>query len=78
MSKNQFMNINLNLNPKLIHKLYLQILSLFHKIMKKKFPRLILNIPNINYRMINLGNSTYLEEETSKNITTSASSKFYV
>ena len=77
MSKNQFININLNLNPKLIHKLYLQILSLFHK-SYKNFPRLILNIPNINYRMINLGNSTYLEEETSKNITTSASSKFYV
>ena len=33
---------------------------------------------NINYRMINVSNSTYLEEETIKNITTSASSKFYV
>ena len=34
--------------------------------------------PNINYRMINVGNSTYLEEETSKSIITSTSSKFYV
>ena len=35
MSRNQFMNINLNLNSKLIHKLYLQIFSLFRRIIKK-------------------------------------------
>ena len=33
---------------------------------------------DINYRMIHVGNSTYLEEETSKSITTFASSRFYV
>ena len=33
---------------------------------------------DINYQMIHVGNSTYLEEETNKCITTFASSRFYV
>ena len=33
---------------------------------------------DINYRMIHVGNSTYLEKETSKRITPSAFSRFYV